>query len=293
MNPITARTWDSLWPAPAKLNLFLHVVGRRADGYHLLQTVFRFIDDCDWLRFQPRNDGRIVLATPLPGITPERELSFRAAQLLQQQTGSTQGVEISIDKRLPQGGGLGGGSSDAATTLLALNHLWQLGLDRKTLQAIGLNLGADVPIFIYGRNAFAGGIGEELNAVDLPERWYVVVEPPIQIPTALIFSDPNLCRTTAPIDPNNWQFNQPSHNDLQPVAIAHYPLLGNALAQLSEQAGQTARMTGSGSCIFAEFDDRNQAQTTAQRLAKNWQCHAVAGLAAHPLSEPCSCQEDG
>jgi hypothetical protein len=161
-------TWDAAWPAPAKLNLFLHVVGRRADGYHLLQTVFRFIDRCDTLHFAPRADGDIVLATPIPGVPPETDLTVRAARLLQQATGCRQGATIRLDKRLPMGGGLGGGSSDAATVLLALNHLWETGLDRPALEKLGLALGADVPVFVHGRNTFAEGVGESFTDVDLP-----------------------------------------------------------------------------------------------------------------------------
>ena len=164
--------WDRDWPAPAKINLFLHVIGRRADGYHLLQTVFRFIDRADSLRCEARGDGRIVLATPLPGVPPETDLVLRAAQALRAATGATAGVSLHLTKRLPMGGGLGGGSSDAATTLLALNQLWRTGLDSQALQRIGLGLGADVPIFIHGCNAFAEGVGERFTDVDLPPAWY-------------------------------------------------------------------------------------------------------------------------
>ena len=186
--------WQSIYPAPAKLNFFLHVVGRRADGYHLLQTLFRLVDHGDSLRFSPRNDGQVVLATPLPGVPSESDLTVRAARLLQATTGCRKGVEIHVEKHLPMGGGLGGGSSDAATVLLALNHLWELGLPRQRLQEIGLTLGADVPVFIFGRNAFAEGIGENLQPIKLSDAWYLVLEPPVQIPTAAIFSAPTVGR---------------------------------------------------------------------------------------------------
>jgi 4-diphosphocytidyl-2-C-methyl-D-erythritol kinase len=174
---VTHWTWDSTWPAPAKLNLFLHVVGRRADGYHLLQTVFRFIDRADQLHFAPRKDGEIVLATPLPGVPPETDLTVRAARLLQKATGCRQGATLTLDKRLPMGGGLGGGSSDAATVLLALNHLWETGLDRATLEELGLELGADVPVFIHGHNTFAEGVGEAFTDLQLPPASYLVLHP--------------------------------------------------------------------------------------------------------------------
>ena len=194
--------WDTLYPAPAKLNLFLHVIGRRGDGYHQLQTLFRFVDHGDSLRFSPRRDGALRLVRPLPGVPPETDLCLRAARLLREATGCRQGADILVDKRLPMGGGLGGGSSDAATVLLALNHLWRLGLSRQRLQALGLALGADVPVFLFGRNAFAEGIGEILHPVDLPPAWYVVLEPPVAVPTAAIFSAPELKRDTPAISPD-------------------------------------------------------------------------------------------
>ena len=171
--------WDSVYPALAKLNLFLHVVGRRNDGYHLLQTPFRFIDHGDSLRFSPRRDGKLHLVKPLPGVPPEADLCLRAARLLRDVSGCRKGVDIHVEKRLPMGGGLGGGSSDAATVLLALNHLWRLYLPRQRLQALGFSLGADVPVFLFGRNAFTEGVGEILHGINLPPAWYVVLEPPI------------------------------------------------------------------------------------------------------------------
>jgi len=275
-------TWDSLWPAPAKLNLFLHVVGRRADGYHLLQTVFRFVDHGDLLRFSPRTDGAVVLAEPLPGVPPDTDLTVRAARLLQAETGCRVGVTISLDKRLPMGGGLGGGSSDAATVLLALNHLWCLGLSRPQLQALGLQLGADVPIFVYGRNAFAEGVGEAFTPVALPPAWYVVLEPPVQVPTAGIFCSPALRRDSPTMAAGDWRPGM-GGNDLQPVAEALHPEIGMHLAWLSAFA--PARMTGSGACIFAEFGDRLAAEAVLARLPADMRGWAAAGAVQHPLAD--------
>lgn len=186
-------------PAPAKLNLFLHVIGRRADGYHLLQTVFRFIDLADTLHFTRRDDGQVRRTTPLPGVPSEQCLTVRAALALQRASGSRYGVDIELEKRIPSGGGLGGGSSDAASVLLALNRLWGAGLSRRELMTLALSLGADVPVFVFGRNAFAEGIGEDLRALELPMRWYVLVEPAAHVPTADIFKDDGLTRNTSPV----------------------------------------------------------------------------------------------
>jgi len=207
---------DIVYPAPAKLNLFLHVVGRRPDGYHLLQSVFRFIDYGDSLGFKLRSDGQVVRKTELAGVAPDKDLVVRAARLLQERTGCTQGVEIAVEKRLPMGGGLGGGSSDAATTLLALNRLWQLNLPRVELQQLGLQLGADVPVFIFGESAFAEGVGERLQPIHLPPAWYVVLIPPVSVPTAEIFAAPELTRKTTTIK-IPLLLTADLHNDLQAV----------------------------------------------------------------------------
>ncbi len=180
--------WERRYPAPAKLNLFLHVVGRRADGYHLLQTAFRLIDRCDWLRFSPRADARVKLARALPGIEENEELAVRAARLLQAEAGARQGVEIDIEKNIPISGGLGGGSSDCATALTVLNRLWRLGLPGERLAAMALSLGADVPFFLFGGNAFAEGVGERLAPLELPQAWYVVLAPPVAVSTSAIFA---------------------------------------------------------------------------------------------------------
>lgn len=272
--------WDSVYPAPAKLNLFLHVVGRRPDGYHLLQTLFRFVDHGDRLRFAPRADGVVSLRRPLPGVPPDSDLTVRAARLLQAETGCRAGVEISVEKRLPMGGGLGGGSSDAACVLLALNHLWRLGLSRQRLQAIGLALGADVPVFVFGRNAFAEGVGEALRAVDLPPAWYVVLEPPVPVPTAAIFGAPELRRDTPSILPGAWRPGF-GGNDLEAVAAARFPPVAGHLAWL-DRFGR-ARMSGSGACVFAEFEAREPAEAVLRQLPPAMRGWAAAGLDRHPL----------
>ena len=276
----TASLWDwnSAYPAPAKLNLFLHVVGRRSDGYHLLQTLFRFVDHGDTLHFSPRADGRVELLTPLPGVAPDDDLTVRAARLLQHETGCTQGADIRLEKRLP----LGGGSSDAATVLLALNHLWGLGLPRARLQALGLTLGADVPVFVFGRNAFAEGVGEALQSVELPPAWYVVLEPPVGVPTAAIFSAPELRRDTPEMRAADWRPGG-GHNDLEPVACARFPAVSEHLAWLNAQVPGRARMSGSGACVFAELSDRAAAEAVVARLPAGWRGWAAPGLAAHPL----------
>src|SRR5512142_3233573 len=259
-------------PAPAKLNLFLHVVGRRADGYHLLQTLFRFIDLNDTLHFTLRADGEVRRINALEGVPPEQDLCVRAARLLQQETGCKLGVDIELEKRIPMGGGLGGGSSDAATTLLALNRLWQLELPRERLLRLGLSLGADVPVFVFGDNAFAEGVGEQLQAYPLPEAWYVVLCPPVHVPTARIFTHPELTRDTISMTmralPGGRVFRAGRvaglHNDLQAVACGLYPEVARHLAWLERFA--PALMTGSGACVFAEFATEAEAKAVLQQL---------------------------
>lgn len=282
-NAVNRRTWDSAWPAPAKLNLFLHVVGRRADGYHLLQTVFRFIDRADTLRFAPRDDGAIVLATPIPGVPADSDLTVRAARLLQQATGCRQGATIVLDKQLPMGGGLGGGSSDAATVLLALNHLWQTGVDRRQLEALGLTLGADVPVFVHGRNTFAEGIGEAFTDIELPAESYLVLHPEAHVPTAAIFGAPELRRDTPAIRPADWRHGD-GHNDLETVACAKFPAVAAALAWLKTQAPH-AMMTGSGACVFAGFASRSAAEAALADLPAGLRGWVADGLPAHPLAK--------
>lgn len=278
-------SWDSAWPAPAKLNLFLHVVGRRADGYHLLQTVFRFIDLADTLRFEPRADGRIVLATPTPDVPPEQDLVVRAAEQLKVSSGETAlssslGVTIHLQKRIPMGGGLGGGSSDAATTLVALNHLWGCGLSRARLQEIGLSLGADVPVFIHGRNCFAAGVGERFTDVAVPDACYLLAMPPVHVPTAEIFRSPDLKRDTREIRPADWRPGF-GHNDMEAVACALHPEIARYLAELRRFGD--ARMTGSGACCFVGFATRTAAEAVSRELPPEMHAEVVSALAVHPL----------
>ena len=282
-NTVNTMDWTSEWPAPAKLNLFLHVVGRRPDGYHLLQTVFRFIECADSLRFAPRADGEIVLATPTPGVAEEDDLTVRAARLLQAHTGCRQGASITLRKHLPMGGGLGGGSSDAATVLLALNHLWQTGLPRSELERIGLALGADVPVFVHGRNCFAEGVGERFIDLELPAATYLILQPAAHVPTAAIFGAATLCRDTPPLDPSQWRPGI-GHNDLEPVACAAFPPVAAALDWLRGFAPE-AMMTGSGACVFAAFADPAAAQAVFAQRPSGWCGWVVRGLAQHPLAE--------
>jgi 4-diphosphocytidyl-2-C-methyl-D-erythritol kinase len=268
------------WPAPAKLNLFLHVVGRRADGYHLLETLFQFVDLCDELRFTPRADGEVRLLTPLPGVAPEQDLCVRAARALQAHSGSRAGVDIEVVKRIPMGGGLGGGSSDAATTLLVLNRLWGLDLSLAELGALGLTLGADVPVFIGGQAAFARGVGEKLTPVDADEPWYLIVDPGVAVSTARVFADPKLTRNTAPTTISALR-DGPLGNDCLPVARALYPEVDAAFRWLSAVA--EARLSGTGGCLFARFDAPAPAERVLAQLPAPWRGWVVRGLNRHPL----------
>lgn len=271
-----------VFPAPAKLNLFLHVTGRRSDGYHLLQTVFRFIDYGDTLGFTPRADGQIVLTHPLPGVPPEKDLCYRAARLLQTAAGTTQGVDITLEKQLPLGGGLGGGSSDAATTLLALNHLWGTGLSRSALMELGLQLGADVPVFVLGENAWAEGVGEKLAPIALPPAWYVVLVPPLSVETAEVFAAPELTRNTLPVTMSAFSAGQ-VHNDLEPVVSARYPAVAQHLKWLKQYGD--ARMTGSGACVFAAFDTEREARDVLAGKPVEIEGFVARGLDRHPLHD--------
>ncbi|WP_350283577.1 4-(cytidine 5'-diphospho)-2-C-methyl-D-erythritol kinase [Nitrosomonas sp.] len=273
-----------IFPAPAKLNLFLHVIGRREDGYHLLQTVFRFIDYSDRLRFEVTHDGDIRHMNLIPGLTETDDLCVRAAKLLRQRSGrESLGVKIRLEKNIPLGGGLGGGSSDAATTLIALNRLWGIDWERERLMALGLELGADVPVFIYGRNAFAEGVGEELHTVDLPPAWYVVLTPPVRISTATVFTSKELTRNTIPIKMAAFSMGQ-GHNDLEPVAVRMQPVIAEWLEWLKQQHGATkVAMSGSGSCVFAEFPSESAARKVFGRLPGDMSGFVVSGLARHPL----------
>lgn len=273
------RQRDS-YPAPAKLNLFLHVVGRRADGYHLLQTVFRFLDFGDSLEIAPRADGEIRLASPLPGVPRESDLCWRAARLLQTHTGCRLGADIRLTKRLPLGGGLGGGSSDAATVLLALNRLWRLDLPRAELQTLGLGLGADVPVFVFGRSAFAQGVGEVLEPWAPAPASYVVLTPPVHVSTPAIFAHPGLTRDTPAVTIAALSEGF-GHNDLQPVACALNPMVAEYLGWLQERG--EARMTGSGACVFAAFPDRATAEKVFAQRPGHMSGFIADGVDQHPL----------
>ncbi|OBY91662.1 4-(cytidine 5'-diphospho)-2-C-methyl-D-erythritol kinase [Pseudomonas sp. AU11447] len=250
-------------PAPAKLNLFLHITGRRADGYHELQTLFQFLDHGDELQFAAREDGEIRLNTEIEGVPHDSNLIVKAARRLQEQSGTTLGADIWLDKRLPMGGGIGGGSSDAATTLLALNHLWALGWDEDRLAALGLSLGADVPVFVRGHAAFAEGVGEQLTPVELEEPWFLVVVPQVFVSTAEVFSDPELTRDTPPIKVRSL-LGADGHNDCQPVVEKRYPDVRNALIQLGKFT--EARLTGTGSCVFGSFPNKGDADKVRRQL---------------------------
>jgi 4-diphosphocytidyl-2-C-methyl-D-erythritol kinase len=277
MNP-----WARAWPAPAKLNLFLHVVGRRADGYHLLQTAFRLIDLCDRLRYTPRADGSVTLAPAVPGLDPATELSLRAARLLLAESGSEHGVEIEIEKNIPVGGGLGGGSSDAATTLLVLNRLWRLGVSHRDLARLALRLGADVPFFLLGRNAFAEGVGEELTPLELPPSWYVVLVPPVAVSTRAIFAAPELTANTKTIKISSFSAGF-GGNDLEPVVCRRHGEVAAHLAWLRRFGD--ARMSGSGACVFAEFASEQDARVVLSGMPAGMRGFAARGMERHPLTE--------
>lgn len=270
------------YPAPAKLNLFLHVVGRRADGYHLLQSVFRLIDRADTVHLELSDDGQVVRVGDLPGVAEDDDLTVRAARLLQTHAPEGAGVRIRLEKVLPMGGGLGGGSSDAATVLLALNRLWQVNLPRQKLQQLALQLGADVPVFIYGQTAFAEGVGEILSPVSVPPAWYVVLMPPVQVPTAAIFAAPELTRNTSALRMARFSAGM-GRNDLQPVVVSRYPEVGRSLEWLAQFG--VARMTGSGACVFAVFEAEDAAWDVLRQLPETMQGFVAQGLDRHPLFE--------
>jgi len=275
--PATAAT---RYPAPGKLNLFLHVIGRRADGYHLLQTAFRFIDYGDELGFAVRGDGVVRRITELAGVPVDTDLCVRAARLLKDRAGSRLGADIELVKRLPMGGGLGGGSSDAATTLVVLNRLWKTGLTRAQLQELALQLGADVPVFVFGRNAFAEGVGERLAELQLPPAWYLILVPETAVSTAEIFSVPELTRNTNAITIAAFSVGQ-GRNDLEPVVCRRYPQVARHLEWLRQYGD--ARMTGSGACVFCGFETEAQAQQVLSELPADMQGFVARGLDRHPL----------
>lgn len=270
-------------PAPAKLNRMLHIIGRRADGYHELQTLFQFLDQGDELRLSPRDDGEIQLSPSLPGVPDASNLVVRAARLLQAETGCSQGVDIHLTKRLPLGGGLGGGSSNAATTLLGLNHLWRLGLSITRLAELGLQLGADVPVFVHGHAAWAEGVGERLVPVLLDTPWFVVVCPGIEIATAAVFGAPQLTRNTSPITmaralqggASSWR------NDCEATVRQLYPPVAEALDWLGSRA--PSMLTGSGSCLFARLDTEIAARQLLADMPAGYTAFVARGLNRSPL----------
>ena len=273
------------YPAPAKLNLFLHVVGRRSDGYHLLQTVFRFLDFSDQVSFTIRGDDKIQLNTPISGVPAEKNLCIQAAQLLQKESGTSLGVEISLEKIIPMGGGLGGGSSDAATTLLALNRLWDLNWSREKLMELGLNLGADVPVFIFGENAFAEGVGEKLKPIKLLPAWYLVLTPPVHVSTADIFASKELTRNTIPVRIPPFSVGL-GHNDLESVVCLAYPQVARHLEWLRQLNRTTmVAMTGSGACVFAEFITESAARMALASVPIGMSGFVVQGLDRHPMQD--------
>jgi 4-diphosphocytidyl-2-C-methyl-D-erythritol kinase len=269
-------------PAPAKLNAFLHVTGRRDDGYHTLESLMVALDFGDTIALARRDDGAITRLTDVPGVPVDADLAVHAARALQEATSSRYGVDIAIVKRIPQGGGLGGGSSDAASVLLALNRLWRVGLARDELMAIGARLGADVPFFVFGAPAIARGIGERLTEVTLPPRWSAVVVPPCTVPTATIFAAPELTRASASLKIDIFSEGY-GRNDLQAVAVARYPDIAAAIAALAA-ASDAARMTGSGACVYAWFDSEAAARAALARTGYATRGFVARTLARHPLA---------
>lgn len=267
-------------PAPAKLNLMLRIVGRREDGYHLLQTVFQFIDRCDWITLRRRTDEVIRLVNPLPGVPEDTDLTVRAARALCQAAGIRAGVDIAIEKNLPMGGGLGGGSSDAATTLLGLNRLWGTGCSTEDLMALGLKLGADVPVFINGQSAWAEGVGEILTPLELPEPWYVVVVPPCHVATGAIFTAQKLTRDNKPIKIADFLAGQ-QENHCLPVVTELYPEIRMALDELSRFS--PAKLTGTGACVFAAFDDEEKARNVSHKLGAIGSAFVARGMNRSPV----------
>ena len=282
------------WPAPAKLNLFLRIIGRRPDGRHALQTVFQLLDFGDDLEILPRRDDRIVLLDPPPGLDPETELSVRAARLLRDRTSTRRGVSIRITKRIPTGAGLGGGSSDAATALVVLNRLWNAGFDDARLAALGLELGADVPVFVHGRSGWAEGVGERLRTLPVPPLWYLVVHPRVFVSTAEVFSDPGLTRDSPPLRiprlPAGGAVDvsallASAGNDCEPIVRRRHPVVGEMIDWLRRKTEQPewARMTGTGSAGFAVFRRQDAARRAMRDLPDSWDGWVARGVAESPL----------
>ncbi|AWH28163.1 MULTISPECIES: 4-(cytidine 5'-diphospho)-2-C-methyl-D-erythritol kinase [Stenotrophomonas] len=280
---IDADGW-SWWPAPAKLNLFLHITGRRADGYHELQTVFRLLDWGDRIGLRLREDGQVRReGDGLAGVAEDQDLAVRAARLLKKVANVAQGADIIVEKHVPAGGGFGGGSSDAATVLVVLNRLWQAGLDEDALAELGLQLGADVPVFVRGRNAWAEGVGERLQPIALPAAWYVIAEPGVHVPTPALFADPDLTRDSPVAKIEDFASGALVGNVFEPVLRRREPAVEAVLASLS-RIGR-ARLTGSGSGCFVEFDSQAAAEQGRAKLPKELRARVAAGVMRSPLLE--------
>jgi 4-diphosphocytidyl-2-C-methyl-D-erythritol kinase len=281
MNPLR-----SVWPAPAKLNLFLHILGRRPDGYHELQTCFQFVDLCDEITIEVRSDGLIRRAVEIPGLPAEADLCIRAAKALQAASGTALGADISLAKKIPVGGGLGGGSSDAATCLLALNHLWGVHWPREALAALGLKLGADVPVFVHGRVAWAEGVGERLTPLYPPlapiEANYLILKPNVFVSTAAVFQDPELTRNSAPITIHGFLASG-GRNDCLGVVRRRYPEVAHALDWLSVFG--SARLTGTGACVFLACETLDLAQEIMRKVPPEFEGFLARGLNDSPLLE--------
>ena len=273
--------WSS-WPAPAKLNLFLHVLGRRDDGYHELETMFQLLDFGDLVEIRLRDDGELRRTRGAPGVPEDQDLMLRAARKLRQVYGDDRlGAEFALDKRIPMGGGLGGGSSDAATTLIALNRLWQLGRTEDELAALALELGADVPLFVRGHSAFGRGRGEQLTPVSLPGRWFVVIDPGVAVATGELFQAPDLTRNSPPTTIRRFFSGESTTNVFEPVVRARYPAVARAMDWLGTHS--EARLTGTGACVFAAFETETEARDVATRCPSEFRSFAARGLDESPL----------
>ena len=278
--PDKSSLWLERWPAPAKINLMLRIVGRRSDGYHLLQTVFQFIELCDWITFHPTNDGVVRLAKTIPGVPESDDLTVRAGNLLKNTTGCDLGVCIGVEKNLPMGGGLGGGSSDAATVLVVLNELWGLSLSKAKLMELGLSLGADVPIFVDGYSSWAEGVGEKIQKIVLPEPFVVVIKPDCHVNTREIFLADELTRDNKSIKIADFIAGQ-RQNDCLDVVCQRYPSVKDALVDLSRFS--EARLTGTGACVFALFDSEASAAIAYRSLKGKWNAYLSKCVNESPL----------
>ncbi len=281
----TELGWGIRWPAPAKLNLMLRIVGRRDDGYHLLQTVFQIIDMTDGITFTRVNDGRVCLKKTIPGVKEADDLTVRAAEILKQAIGYQGGVCIDVEKNLPMGGGLGGGSSDAATVLVVLNKLWGLNLSQERLMELGVQLGADVPVFINGASVWAEGVGEKLSNIDLPDAWFVVVKPDCHVDTRKIFTTKDLTRDSKSITISDFNSGQVRNDCLDVVKQLHVEVAG-ALTELAQYGD--ARLTGTGACVFVQFDDKMSAEGVCNKLSLQKEVYLAKGLAISPLHKQMS-----